>query len=96
MARFLTRIYFTEQGIKAVGKSTERADRFRNAVQGAGGKIEAMYWALGEFDGAVVFSAPDEQTAARLLVQLGQEGNVRTKTSQVFDAKEFGAIAGGR
>jgi uncharacterized protein with GYD domain len=96
MARFLTHIYFTEQGIKAVGKSTQRADRFRSTVEGAGGKVEAMYWALGEFDGAVVFSTPDEQAAARLLVQLGQEGNVRTKTTQVFDANEFAAIAAGR
>jgi uncharacterized protein with GYD domain len=96
MARFLSLIQFTEQGIKAVGKSTGRAERFRKAVEAAGGQVEAMYWALGEFDGALVFGAPDEQTAAKLLVQLGQEGNVRTKTQQVFDAKEFDSIAAGR
>jgi uncharacterized protein with GYD domain len=95
MARYLSLIQFTEQGIKAVGKSTQRAERFCKAVQAAGGEVEAAYWALGEFDGAIVFRAPDEETAAKLLVQLGQEGNVRTKTLAVFNAKEFTSIAGG-
>jgi len=94
MSRYLTLIQFTEQGIKACGKSTERALRFGKAVKAAGGEVEATYWALGEYDGAIVFRAPDEQTAARLLVQLGQEGNVRTKTLPVFDVKQFAAIAG--
>ncbi len=94
MARYLSLITFTEQGIKAVGTSTQRADRFRQAVKAAGGEVEATYWALGGFDGAIVFRAPDEQTAARLMVQLGREGNVRTKTLAIFDAKEFAAMAG--
>jgi len=93
MARFLSLLQFTEQGIKAIDKSTQREERFASAVQAAGGKVEAAYWALGEFDGAIVFSAPDEKTATRLLVQLGKEGNVRTKTVQVFNASEFAAIA---
>jgi uncharacterized protein with GYD domain len=96
MARYLSLIQFTEQGLKAIDKSTQRADRFKSAVSAAGGEVEITYWALGEFDGAIVFRAPDERTAARLLVQLGQEGNVRTKTLQVFDAKEFTAISAGR
>ena len=95
MARYLSLIQFTDQGIKSLGDSTQRAERFRQAVKAAGGDVEATYWALGEFDGAIVFRVPDEQVAARLLVQLGQEGNVRTKTLAVFDSKEFVTIAGG-
>jgi uncharacterized protein with GYD domain len=93
MARFLSLIEFTEQGIQAVDKSTQRAARFRSAVSAAGGSVEATYWALGEFDGAIIFQAPDQQTAARLLLQLGKEGNIRTKTLQVFDETEFTALA---
>jgi uncharacterized protein with GYD domain len=92
MARYLSLIQFTEQGIKTVDKSTQRADQFRSAVVSAGGSVEATYWALGEFDGAIIFQAPDQQSAARLLIQLGREGNVRTKTMQLFDAGEFAAI----
>jgi uncharacterized protein with GYD domain len=95
MVRYLSLIQFTDQGIKAVGKSTERAERFRSAVEAAKGTVEAMYWAVGDYDGAVVFTAPDEPTAARLLVQLGQEGNVRTKSLRIFDAREFGKISAG-
>jgi uncharacterized protein with GYD domain len=96
MPRYLSLIQFTEQGIKAIDKSTQRAERFRSAVSAAGGNVEAAYWALGEFDGAVVFQAPDEKTAARLLLELGQQGNVRTRTVQVFDAAEFAAMSKGK
>ena len=96
MARFLTLIQFTDQGIKAIDKSTQRAERFRSAVSAAGGNVESAFWALGEFDGAVVFQAPDEKTAARLLLELGQQGNVRTRTLQVFDAGEFAAMSKGK
>ena len=95
MPRYLSLIQFTEQGIKAVDKSTERAGSFCSAVSAAGGNVESTFWSLGEFDGAVVFQAPDEKTATRLLLQLGQQGNVRTRTMQIFDATEFAALTRG-
>ena len=47
MARYLSLIQFTDQGIKSLGDSTQRAERFRQAVKAAGGDVEATYWALG-------------------------------------------------
>jgi len=88
MIRFLTLVSFTEQGIRAIDKSCERAETFRADVEAAGGKVNAIYWAIGEFDGAVVFDVPDEATATRILCSLAKLGNVRTKSLRAFDEAE--------
>lgn len=92
MTRYLSLITFTEQGIKNVKQTTERAEKFRSSVEAAGGKILSQYWAVGEADGCIVFEAPNEETAASLLLTLGQKGNVRTRTLRLYDATEFQKI----
>jgi len=89
MARYLSLISFTDAGMCAISDSIGRAETFRQAVESAGGKVDAMYWAVGEIDGAVIFEAPDEETAAKLLLQLSQDGFVRTNTLRVYDQEEF-------
>lgn len=92
MTRHLSLLNFTDRGITNVKNSANRADAFRQAVEKVGGKVIAQYWALGEFDGCVIFETPDDQSAAVLLATLGQDGNVRTKTQRVFDEVEFQAV----
>jgi uncharacterized protein with GYD domain len=88
-------IAFTDKGITDVSKSLDRAKAFRSAVESKGGKVLNQYWALGEVDGCVIFECPDDKTAASLLLQLGKEDNIRTKTLRVFDATEFAGIVSG-
>ncbi len=92
MVRYLSLISFTDQGIRDVKKSTARAAEFRSSVEAAGGKVLQQYWAVGEVDGCVVFEAPDDISAASLLLKLGQSDNVRTRTLRVFEADEFDKI----
>jgi uncharacterized protein with GYD domain len=89
MTRFLSLLTFTEQGIRDVKRSPQRAESFRQSVDAVGGKVLSQYWLVGEVDGCVVFEAPDDQAAASLLLSLGQQGNVRTRTFRVYDTKEF-------
>jgi uncharacterized protein with GYD domain len=92
MCRYLTLIQFTDQGIRDIKDSQYRAARFRGSVEAAGGRVLSVYWAIGEIDGAVVFEAPDEATAARLLLALGRDGFVRTKSARVFEAAELESV----
>lgn len=92
MTRFMSLLTFTDQGIRDVKQSIQRADGFRKAVDAAGGKVISQYWLVGEADGCVVFEAPDDQVASALLLSLGQQGNVRTRTLRVYDAQEFARI----
>jgi len=94
MTRYLTLLRFTEQGSKAIKKSTGRAAAFADAVAKAGVKIESQYCTSGAYDGAIVLSAQDETRALQCLAALAAAGNVRTETLRAYDAGEFDAIAG--
>lgn len=94
MARYLTLLKFTDQGIKNLNKSTARAAAFRDAAAKAGATVEAQYWTTGTYDGVLILSAEDETKALRCLAALAAAGNVRTETLTAFDASEFKLIAG--
>ena len=89
MPKYLSLINFTDQGARTAGDSIQRASSFGKAVEAADGKLLAQYWAIGEYDGCVVFEVPDEQTAAGLLVSLARDGNVRTQSMRLYDTREF-------
>jgi uncharacterized protein with GYD domain len=89
MVRYLVLISFTEKGIAAVQESTQRAEAFAAAAEKAGAKVEAQYWTQGAYDGSFVLSAPDEKTAASVVLGLSKLGNVKTTMLRAFDAAEF-------
>lgn len=95
MPRYLILLTLTDQGISHIEKSPERANAFRRQVEKAGGQVESLYWAVGQFDGAVVFQAPDDATATALLLKLNKQGNVRTHTLRLYDPQEFQNILAG-
>jgi uncharacterized protein with GYD domain len=78
MATFITTLQFTEQGIKAVRDTCNRATAFKTAAEKLGIKVTGQYWTLGTFDGVIVFEAPDEATATAAMLHLSSQGNLRT------------------
>jgi uncharacterized protein with GYD domain len=94
IATFITTLHFTEQGIKAVRDTCERAAAFKATAKKLGVKVTGIYWTLGAFDGVLVLEAPDEATATAALLHLGALGNIRTQTARAFDAAEMQKILG--
>ena len=94
MATFITTMHYTEQGIKAVRETCERAVAFKATAKKLGVKVTGLYWTMGAFDGVIVCEAPDEVTATAALLHLGLLGTVRTQTARAFDAAEMQKILG--
>ncbi|MEA2586389.1 MAG: hypothetical protein QOF33_4474 [Thermomicrobiales bacterium] len=94
MARYVVLIDWTDQGIRNAKDSVDRVRQAREAFQKQGITIESIYWTLGSHDLVAVMSAPDGETFAAALLQLGGAGNVRTTTLRAFDEGEFGVILG--
>ncbi len=94
MATFITTMHFTEQGVKAVKDTCNRAAAFQAAAQKMGLKVTGQYWTLGAFDGVIVFEAPDEATATAAMLHLSSLNNMRTQTARAFDATEMQKILG--
>jgi len=94
MATFITTMHFTEQGVKAVRDTCERAAAFKTTAKKMGVKVTGMYWTLGAFDGVIVCEAPDEETATAALLHLGSLGSISTQTARAYDAAEMQKILG--
>ena len=94
MATFITTLHFTEQGLKAVRDTCNRAAAFKTAAEKLGITVSGQYWTLGAFDGVIVFEAPDEATATAAMLHLSSLDNLRTQTARAFDATEMQKILG--
>ncbi len=94
MATYITTMHFTEQGIKSVQNTCERAAGFKATAQKMGVKVTGIYWTLGAFDGVIVCEAPNEETATAALLHLGSLGNIRTQTARAYDPAEMQKILG--
>ena len=67
-------------------------NRFDAVAAQVGAKVEFQYWTFGEYDGALVLTAPDDTSIGALAVGLGRLGNVRTTMLRAFDIGEFRKI----
>ncbi|TWU17335.1 GYD domain protein [Novipirellula galeiformis] len=92
MATFITTIKFTPQGIKAIKETTQRAASLKSAAKKMGVSVKHIFWTLGDHDGTLIFEAPDDETAAALMMHLGAAGNVHTATERAFTAAEMDTV----
>ena len=92
MATYLLLLNFTDKGIHNIKDTAKRAEAFKSTANKAGGKVKEVYWTLGQYDGVLIFEAPDEATATALGLSLGSLGNVRTQTLRAFSTEEIGQI----
>lgn len=92
MAKYVTLVSWTEQGVKNAQETTRRAREFRSDVERRGGKVLGLYWTQGRYDIVAIVDFPDEQTAMAELLALGRIGNVRTETLRAFSESEMEQI----
>jgi uncharacterized protein with GYD domain len=95
MPAYITLTNFTEQGIHNVKDTVNRARAFDEAIQKVGGRKIGIWWLLGQYDSLVIFEAPDDETATRVLLKTGMQGNVRTTTMRCFSEEEMEKIVQG-
>ena len=94
MATFISTIQLTDQGMKDIKASCNRAEDFKASAAKIGIEVKNLYWTLGSIDGVLIFDAPDEETATAAMMHLGSSGNVHTQTSRAFEAGEMQTILG--
>ena len=94
MSKHVVLMNFTEKGVGNANQSPDRAAAFRSAAEKAGAKVEAQLWTTGTYDAVLILDAPDEATAAGLVLGLSKDGNVSTTMLRAFDASEFQTVLG--
>lgn len=82
-----------QQGISEVKNAPERLRFFDETAKEVGGRLVGFYLVMGQYDYVVITEAPDDQTAARLILSTIAQGSVRTQTMRAFPREEFESIA---
>jgi uncharacterized protein with GYD domain len=85
-------VQYTDKGIQAVKETTRRVAEFAVKAQSLGVSVKQMYWTLGQYDQVCVFEAPDDETAASVLLAADMPGNIRTQTMRAFTTSEMEKI----
>lgn len=95
MARYIVLLNWTDQGVRNVKDTVNRAKAFRQAAKGMGVEVGEILWTLGPYDVVTSFDAPNDETATRLGLVLGMQGNIRTVTMRAFGETEMERIIQG-
>ena len=90
MPKYLIQASYTAEGLKGLqkDKASGRRAAVTKAVEGIGGKLEAFYYAFGEYDVVTILDLPDHVSAARLGVTVSATGLVRTRTTPLLTVEE--------
>ncbi len=73
--------------------SPKRAEAARRAIEQAGGKMWVWY-TLGEYDFVAISEAPNDEVILRILLVLGSQGNIRTKTLKAWPEADAAKVMG--
>ena len=85
---------FTDQGIKTVKDTTQRAEAVKQAGKKFGANMTQIYWTLGRYDVVAVIEAPDDASATAFALAIGMSGNIRTQTLRAYTAAEMNTVLG--
>ena len=91
MATYISLVQFTDKGTHAAKETTHRVAEWAAKVS-KGVTVKQMYWTLGHYDQVCVFEAPDDETAASVLLSADILGNIRTQTLRAFTSAEMEKI----
>ena len=92
MPTFISLFSWTEPGVHDVKNTAKRAAGFRSSIQDGGGSGKDIYWTMGRHDGVIIFEAPDDATAAAVMIGGCAIGNVRTETLRAFTEEEIQGV----
>ena len=92
MPRMPTYILFTtltSEGVQTLKNNPGRIREVNKEVEQLGAKVTAQWATLGRFDFVNVIEAPDEETMARVSLELGSRGTGRYETLPAIPVDDF-------
>ncbi len=90
MPKFLFKASYTSEGLKLLrkDKASGRKTAVHTAVEGLGGKLEAMYYTFGDEDVIAIVELPDNSSAAAFSLAASSSGISHTTTTPLLTIDE--------
>jgi uncharacterized protein with GYD domain len=82
--------YSLESWNALVHRPQDRTSALEGIAASLGGRMVALYYHSGEFDGTAIFEVPDDASANAAVMAVSATGAIRsTKTTRLFSVQEF-------
>ena len=94
MPTYISLIKWTDQGRKAASSLPDRVGQVEKRISDMGGKQIGNWLTMGRFDQIAVVEAPDDETAAKMLMVIAERGNASTETLRAFTMEETRGLLG--
>ncbi|RZL90078.1 MAG: GYD domain-containing protein [Variovorax sp.] len=90
MPTYMTHFSYTVEGWQKLAKNPEdRSVPVKALIEKLGGKLVSMYYMAGDYDGFIIYEAPDATVAGTAIIAVELAGHIRSlKTSQLFTVAE--------
>jgi uncharacterized protein with GYD domain len=82
----------TPEGVQTIKNNPSRIKEVNQEIEQLGAAVKAQWAVLGRFDFVNVIEAPDEQTMARISLELGSRGTAKYESLTAIPIDDF--IAG--
>ena len=92
MAKYVSLIQFTDQGIRNIKDTLKRSEAAMAEAKKMGMKIVEAFWTMGAYDVVVLLDAPDDETMSAFSLKIGSMGSVKTHTMRAFGREEMEGI----
>jgi len=92
MPHYVTLVRYTHQGVSKIKDSPSRLDAAKKAAEKEGGKIQAWYLTMGQYDAVLISEFPTDEACAKFTLAAGSLGNISTETLKAFPEAEFRKI----
>jgi uncharacterized protein with GYD domain len=92
MPTYVSLLNFTDQGIRTVRDTLDRAEMAAEMAQNHGANMIQLYWTVGPYDIVLIIEAPDDESATAFLLEAGSMGNIRSTTLRAYDREEMRGI----
>ncbi len=79
----------TPDGVKTLKNNPKRVSEVNREVEQIGARVVAQYATLGQYDFVTIIEAPDDRTMAKVSVELGSRGTMKTQTMAALSSDEL-------
>ena len=79
----------TAEGVRTLKGNPNRVTEVNKEVEAIGVKVLAQYATLGQYDFVTIVEAPDDKTMAKVSVELGSRGTMKSQTLAAIPAGDF-------
>jgi uncharacterized protein with GYD domain len=92
MATFVMLTNLTPEGVQTLKSNPNRVQEVNKEVEQLGVTVKEQWATLGQYDFITIVEAPDEKTMAKVSVELGSRGTMKSQSLAAIPIEELAAV----